>query len=560
MKKLIIILGILLIANTLFARDFGPVSRRGQWKRDSVNEIISPVNINDTASMATVIVSNDLTVLSGTVVAPTVRATTLRTENYIFPESAGSDNQILKYDGSTIGWEADAGGAGGGDSVTVNSTAVDTTANFLDGTDITWTITDGGAGGPDDIDGQVADIFVKNDVADTMLGQLTITEAGNALDVQNTTDATPNQVAIFKSGNRATPTNNDAGYFCFSSDDDNGTQAEFARMTWFALDVTNDSKDGALRFDVMRNNSLIELLYLSTNSYVINNDGNDINFNLQGANDANLLWCDAGLDTITVGSNTSLGKFGIDGDADEIQLLVQGNATQTTSLAVFENSAGTDQMTLSNAGVLNVVGSITEGGNAVPNATDNLSVFASTTSAQLYGVLSNETGSASGTPLAVFNVNPTLTGATMDGDIQLGETDIKLDAVLSADEKWSGTVISGTSGVTTLAVGDLCYLNANDSRWELVDANLSDGYDKMLGICVLAAADNVATEMLVYGKVRSAAFPAFTVGSAVYISETAGDCTQTKPTTTDVGIRIIGYAITAEDLFFNPDNIYYTPT
>jgi len=149
---------------------------------------------------------------------------------------------------------------------------------------------------------------------------------------------------------------------------------------------------------------------------------------------------------------------------------------------------------------------------------------------------------------------------TYGADQQLGETDIKLDAALSGDEKWSGTVIAGTSGVTTLAVGDLCYLNANDSRWELVDANLSDGYDKQLGICVLAGADGAATEMLIYGKVRSAAFPAFTVGSPLYISETAGDCTHTAPVTTDAATRIIGIAITAEDLLFNPSSDYYTHT
>ena len=37
---------------------------------------------------------------------------------------------------------------GGGDSVTVNSTAVDTTANFLDNAIIEFDIADGGAGGP----------------------------------------------------------------------------------------------------------------------------------------------------------------------------------------------------------------------------------------------------------------------------------------------------------------------------------------------------------------------------------------------------------------------------
>jgi hypothetical protein len=150
-------------------------------------------------------------------------------------------------------------------------------------------------------------------------------------------------------------------------------------------------------------------------------------------------------------------------------------------------------------------------------------------------------------------------GGTMTGDIQLGETDIKLDAELSGDEKWSGIVIAGVAGAT-LAVGDLVYLNADDSRWELVDANLSDGYDKQLGICVLAGNDGDGTELLVYGKVRSAAFPAFTVGSPLYMSETAGDVTHTAPTTTDVCVRKVGIAITAEDMLFNPSNDYYTHT
>ena len=46
-------------------------------------------------------------------------------------------------------------------------------------------------------------------------------------------------------------------------------------------------------------------------------------------------------------------------------------------------------------------------------------------------------------------------------------------------------------------------------------------------MCILASTDGNATEMLVFGKIRSAAFPAFTVGSPLYISETAGDITHT---------------------------------
>jgi hypothetical protein len=43
-------------------------------------------------------------------------------------------------------------------------------------------------------------------------------------------------------------------------------------------------------------------------------------------------------------------KLSVDGDADQIQLSVQGNSTQTTSLMVLENSAGTDQLKVSNTG------------------------------------------------------------------------------------------------------------------------------------------------------------------------------------------------------------------
>jgi hypothetical protein len=155
--------------------------------------------------------------------------------------------------------------------------------------------------------------------------------------------------------------------------------------------------------------------------------------------------------------------------------------------------------------------------------------------------------------------SPTFTGTVTLPEVQLGETGIALDAALSGDEKWSGITIAGTLGAT-IGSGDLVYLNNDDGRWELVDANLSDGYDKQLGICLDAGDDGDATTILVFGKVRSAAFPAFTTGSPLYVSETAGDITHTQPTTADVAIRIVGFALTAEDLMFNPSNDYIVHT
>jgi hypothetical protein len=155
-----------------------------------------------------------------------------------------------------------------------------------------------------------------------------------------------------------------------------------------------------------------------------------------------------------------------------------------------------------------------------------------------------------------------LAGGTMSGDIQLGETDIKLDASLSDDEKWSGIVMAGTAGAQ-LVVGEVCYL-ASTGKWFKVDGILDGtdtGFSKQLGMCVLAASgDDEATEMLVYGKVRSAKFPDFTIGSAVYLSDTAGELVVAQPSTTNFAIRIVGWGRTAQDLFFNPSNDYIVHT
>lgn len=156
----------------------------------------------------------------------------------------------------------------------------------------------------------------------------------------------------------------------------------------------------------------------------------------------------------------------------------------------------------------------------------------------------------------------TAAGFTLTGEIDLGENaGLVVDSALSADGKYSGISEAGTAGAA-LSFGDLCYLNNDDSRWEKVDANLSDGYDKKLGICVLAAgADGNATKMLLWGKIRAdAAFPTLTIGAPVYMSETAGAIVVTQPSTADVAIRIIGFGNTADELFFNPSNDYIVHT
>lgn len=142
---------------------------------------------------------------------------------------------------------------------------------------------------------------------------------------------------------------------------------------------------------------------------------------------------------------------------------------------------------------------------------------------------------------------------------------LKLDPAGSADGKFTGITVTGTAGAV-LAFGDIVVLDVTDSRWELADANsaaAADGDSRgLLGICVLAAAgDGSATTILLHGIIRAdTAFPVLTITAPVYVSETAGDIVVTQPVTADVVIRIVGSALTADEIYFDPSQDYTTHT
>ena len=110
------------------------------------------------------------------------------------------------------------------------------------------------------------------------------------------------------------------------------------------------------------------------------------------------------------------------GDISAIGDVTSGAAfdgTQGTTLT-FNNAGGDatldyDGTDIESSTILKAT-SLLEGANAVPNATDHLGFFAATTSAQLAGVLSDETGSGGGFVRATL---PTIAGIACTGDIDI---------------------------------------------------------------------------------------------------------------------------------------------
>lgn len=171
-------------------------------------------------------------------------------------------------------------------------------------------------------------------------GKATISAAGIALDVQNTTDAASNQVAIFKSGNRATPADQDEGYFSFMGDNNLGTQVETVRFTWRFNDVTSTSKDSSFEYHIWKTNAFRNVFKITSATVVFNEDSVNEDFRIESNSNPNMFKVDAGVDEIFIGHATALGAaLSIIAHATtDVGLIVKEKASQTGDIAQFLTS------------------------------------------------------------------------------------------------------------------------------------------------------------------------------------------------------------------------------
>lgn len=163
-----------------------------------------------------------------------------------------------------------------------------------------------------------------------------------------------------------------------------------------------------------------------------------------------------------------------------------------------------------------------------------------------------------------FTITHSTGNITFDGgSITLAENvTILLDSALSADGKWSGIGEAGGILGETCVFGSLVYFKTSDSRWWKTSASaVATSGGVLVGMCLVAGNAADPTTILFYGKIRAdSLFPTLTIGAPVYISATAGEITNTQPSTTDYVIRVIGQGKTADELFFNPSQDYITHT
>jgi len=118
-----------------------------------------------------------------------------------------------------------------------------------------------------------------------------------------------------------------------------------------------------------------------------------------------------------------------------------------------------------------------------------------------------------------------------------------------ADHKWSGITTRMTAG-TGLTIGQAVYVH-NDSKMGLARADMA-ALMPAIALATETIADNAEGEFLLQGFFRDDTWD-WTPGGLLYISEdTAGALTQELPAANGEQVQVVGVAITADIIHFNP--------
>ena len=134
---------------------------------------------------------------------------------------------------------------------------------------------------------------------------------------------------------------------------------------------------------------------------------------------------------------------------------------------------------------------------------------------------------------------------------------LSLDATPDTDHTANGPQTSTLNAGYSSTIMDLVYLNAN-GKWLEADADATGTSINLLGMALEAKTDGQAMNVALSGSfVRDDTFN-WTIGVPLYISGTLGAITETKPSGSGDVVRTVGYAVTADVIFFNPSSDYVT--
>ncbi len=372
------------------------------------------------------------------------------------------------------------------------------------------------------------------------------------LHVTNTTDAASNQAAIFES-DRATPAANDEVYVSFKLSDSAGNQDEFARIITQGTDVTSGSEDGRLQFAWRENGTLTTKLEFES-TRIRPATGQSLDIGSGSAPFANAFLGSGGVINWANGNFTlthSTGVLTYSGVLAGSQLRASGSGG-----VEIENSSGTD---------VAIFGAGAGTGTSLLGTTNVGS--SSADYHQLAGGTGTITDTATGSSTDInINLVPKGTGRLQTNAVNvptISSTDTLTNKILShtvepgTDDTFTGEQLTGFNATATIAQWESVYLST--TGWALTDADAAaTAGGVMVGLAAAAGTNGNPLTVVTKGVVRNDGWTWTTVGAPLYLSTTAGALTETAPSGTDDVVRIVGYVMSDDCIFFNPSNDWIT--
>jgi len=276
--------------------------------------------------------------------------------------------------------------------------------------------------------------------------------------------------------------------------------------------------------------------------------------------------------TITLdGVNTTIDSNGTDGD-----IIFKGNddGSEITALRLDMSDAGWAHF---NAGITVGTGTSTFAGNVHLDSDSAQLQLGDDDDMQVYhngsnGFINNGTGNlyldVTGSDDMVFRYKSNDVAMTIDGGassiitsvslradssiVLNGDSNIVLDTSVSSGES-SGTIIKAGTHMSALVAGNLYYAanSMGSLQWAGTDADT--GTKNMIALSLGTDAD--VDGMLLNGIYHKASH-SFTVGLPIYISTTPMSMTNTAPSGSGDYVRVVGYAIDSNHIYFCPDNTW----
>jgi len=130
-------------------------------------------------------------------------------------------------------------------------------------------------------------------------------------------------------------------------------------------------------------------------------------------------------------------------------------------------------------------------------------------------------------------------------------TTLELDPTPTSDHSGNGLYASMTVG-ESVTIGQALYMKGDGKLWKS-DAN-STSTMPCVAIALGSISADVAGNVLKIGFIRDDTWN-WTVGGLVFASWTTGGLTQTRPDGTGSQVQIVGYAVSADVIYFNPSYV-----